>query len=40
MKPDCWQQLNELFDVALARTPRDHAAFLDEACARGEWSRK
>ena len=33
MKPDRWREVDELFAAALERTPRDRAAFLDEACA-------
>ena len=40
MKPERWQQLDELFDAALARTPGERAAFLDEACAGDESLRK
>lgn len=33
MKPERWQQLDELFHAALERAPEMRAAFLDEACA-------
>jgi serine/threonine protein kinase len=40
MKPEHWQQLNKLFDAALARTTGERAAFLDEACAGDASLRK
>ena len=33
MKPERWQQLDKLFQSALAREPDERAAFLDKACA-------
>ncbi|HEV8138921.1 MAG TPA: protein kinase [Pyrinomonadaceae bacterium] len=36
MKPERWQQLDELFHAALEREPGERAAFLDEACAGDE----
>jgi serine/threonine protein kinase/predicted ATPase len=33
MKPDRWQQIDELFHAAVERAPHERAAFLDEACA-------
>lgn len=33
MKPERWQQLDELFHSALERNPKERADFLDEACA-------
>jgi eukaryotic-like serine/threonine-protein kinase len=32
MKPESWQQLDQLFHSALERQPSERAAFLDEAC--------
>jgi serine/threonine-protein kinase len=32
MKPDRWRKVDELFEAALKREPRDRAAFLDHAC--------
>ena len=32
MKPDRWRKIDELFDAALERPPKDRAAFLDQAC--------
>ncbi|HKP83230.1 MAG TPA: protein kinase [Pyrinomonadaceae bacterium] len=32
MKPDRWRKVDELFEAALEREPKDRAAFLDEAC--------
>jgi eukaryotic-like serine/threonine-protein kinase len=40
MKPEHWQQLNKIFDAALARTTGERASFLDEACAGDESLRK
>ncbi len=40
MKPERWQQLDQLFHAALERTPKQRAAFLDEACAGDEGLRK
>jgi serine/threonine protein kinase/Tfp pilus assembly protein PilF len=40
MKPERWQQLDELFHSALERAPRERAAFLDEACAGDESLRR
>src|SRR5689334_11211444 len=36
MKPERWQQLDELFHAALERQPGERSAFLDEACAGDE----
>jgi hypothetical protein len=33
MKPEHWQQLNELFHAAVQRKSEARALFLDEACA-------
>ncbi len=40
MKPERWQQLEELFDSALKREPEMRAHFLDEACADDQQLRK
>src|SRR4051812_4342467 len=40
MKPDRWQQLDELFHSALKRKPEERTAFLDAACAGDECLRK
>jgi serine/threonine protein kinase len=40
MKPERWQQLDELFHSALQRAPAERAEFLDEACAGDESLRK
>src|ERR1700752_2251309 len=32
MKPDNWRKVDELFDPALERDPKDRASFLDRAC--------
>ena len=40
MKPEHWQQLDELFHAALERESAERAAFLDEACAGDEVLRK
>ncbi|HSK62970.1 MAG TPA: protein kinase [Pyrinomonadaceae bacterium] len=32
MKPDRWRKIDEIFEAALERTPKDRAAFLDQAC--------
>jgi serine/threonine protein kinase/TolB-like protein/tetratricopeptide (TPR) repeat protein len=40
MKPERWQQLDELFHAALERKPQERAAFLDEACAGDEALRQ
>src|ERR1043165_2334349 len=39
MKPERWQQLDELFQSALEREPEERAAFLDEACTGDESMR-
>jgi serine/threonine protein kinase/tetratricopeptide (TPR) repeat protein len=36
MKPEHWQQLDQLFHSALEREPEERAAFLDAACAGDE----
>ncbi len=40
MKPERWQQLDQLFHAALERAPEERAAFLDEACAGDRQLRK
>src|SRR6187399_1280798 len=35
MKPERWEQINDLFQSAVERAPEDRAAFLEEAC-RGD----
>jgi len=40
MKPERWQQLDDLFHSALERAPAERAAFLDDACAGDESLRK
>jgi len=40
MKPERWQQLDDLFHSALGRAPAGRGAFLDEACAGDESLRK
>src|SRR4026207_2506953 len=37
MKPERWEQINDLFQSAVERAPEDRAAFLEEAC-RGDES--
>ena len=36
MKPERWQQLDQLFHSALEREPPERGAFLDEACGGDE----
>src|SRR5260221_9561028 len=40
MKPEHWQQLDQLFHSALQHEPAERAAFLEEACAGDESLRK
>src|SRR5256885_13802391 len=40
MKPEHWQQLDQLFHAAVEREPEQRSAFLDEACASDEVLRK
>ena len=40
MKPERWQQLDQLFHSALQLEPRERSAFLDEVCAGDEALRK
>jgi hypothetical protein len=44
MTPDQWEQIKEIFDAAVERSPEDRSQFLAEACAaddkvRGEFFR-
>src|SRR6476659_109186 len=36
MKPERWEQINDLFQSAVERAPEDRAAFLEEACRADE----
>jgi eukaryotic-like serine/threonine-protein kinase len=40
MKPERWQQLDQLFHSALERAPAERSTFLDKACAGDEALRK
>lgn len=40
MKPDRWQKIDELFEAALEREPRERAAFLDKACGSDQQLRR
>ena len=40
MKPERWQQLDQLFHSALEQAPDQRAAFLDKVCAGDEWLRR
>ncbi len=40
MKPDRWQQIDELFHAVAERAPHERAAFLDEACAGNDSLRR
>jgi len=40
MKPERWQQLNQLFYAALERGPHERVAFLEQACAGDDELRK
>src|SRR5712691_7034206 len=40
MKPEHWQQLDELFHAALQHEPEERTAFLDEACVDDEALRQ
>src|SRR2546422_11686882 len=40
MKPERWQQLDELLHAALQHEPEERAAFLDEACVDDEALRQ
>src|SRR4026208_740410 len=40
MKPDTWQKVDELFEAALEREPKDRAAFLAAACGNDRELRR
>src|SRR5262249_421055 len=40
MKPERWQQVNDLFESAVERAPEERAAFLEEACHGDERLRR
>jgi serine/threonine protein kinase len=40
MKPERWQELDQLFHAGLERAPEERADFLDEACADNQQLRK
>src|SRR5437773_11005480 len=40
MKPERWQQINDLFQSAAERAPQERAAFLEEACHGDERLRR
>ena len=40
MKPDRWRKVDELFEAALDREPRERAAFLDQACGEDRELRR
>ena len=40
MKPERWQQVNDLFQSAAERAPEERAAFLEEACHGDEDLRR
>ena len=40
MKPERWQQLDELFQSVLEREPEEREMFLDEACAGNDELRQ
>src|SRR6266513_6250666 len=40
MKPERWQQLDELFHAVLERAPEARAAFLDDVCGGDQKLRK
>src|SRR6478736_745537 len=40
MKPERWQQVNDLFQSTVERTPEERTAFLDEACHDDEGMRR
>jgi serine/threonine-protein kinase len=40
MRPERWQQIDELFHAALERAPQERAAFLDQACGGDEALRR
>jgi hypothetical protein len=40
MKPERWQQVNDLFQSAAERAPEERASFLDEGCHGDEGLRR
>lgn len=40
MKPDDWRKIDELFEAALEREPKDRAAFLESACGDDQELRR
>jgi eukaryotic-like serine/threonine-protein kinase len=40
MNPGLWQQVNDLFHLAVERAPEERAAFLDKACQGDESLRR
>src|SRR5262245_12050322 len=40
MKPERWQQVNQLFQAALERGPEDRLAFISEACGADDSLRR
>src|SRR5215467_2154827 len=40
MKPQRWQQINDLFQSAVERAPEERTAFLEEACHGDEGLRR
>ena len=40
MKPERWQQINDLFQSAVERPPQERTAFLEEACHGDEHLRR
>ena len=40
MKPERWQQINDLFQSAAERAPEERASFLDEGCHGDEGLRR
>lgn len=40
MKPECWQQVDRLFQAALEHTPAKRAAFISEACSGDDSLRR
>jgi len=39
MKPERWQQVDQLFQAALERAPEERAAFISEACGGDDFLR-
>jgi serine/threonine-protein kinase len=40
VEPERWRQIERLFESALERPERDHAAFLERACAGDDELRR